>query len=192
MLFENIIIIYLIMMANKTELSMIGINKLEYDPVRDIHPKAPDLVTFGMELFKSQGWMKRVVLEKVCLLYRLFLDRFRKGFKELIKSCSGGNFHLFIFAKLREGSSFCNTALFVILFREIKEFKKLLSVKPCCITECLKGLFVYLKVDAPGSLLCYNCFKFMFHNNGTSQFYSVYRLNILFRTNDVNSLENVI
>lgn len=180
------------MMANKTEFGMIGVNKLEYDPVRDIHPKAPDLVILGMELLEPQGWMKRVILKKVCLLYRLFLDRFGKGFKELIKGCSGGNFHLFIFAKLREGFSICNTALFVILFREIKEFKKLLSVKPCCITECLKGLFVYLKVDAHGGLLCYNCFKFRFHNNSTSQFYSFYRLNILFRTIDVNSLENVI
>ena len=156
------------MMANKTELSMIGINKLEYDPVRDVHPKAPDLVTFGMELLESQGWMKRVVLEKVCLLYRLFLDIFRKGFKELIKGCSSGNFHLLIFAKLREGHSFCNTALFVILFREIKEFKEFLPVKSCGIAERLKFLFLYFYVYTLWCLLCYCCLKSWFHKSAAS------------------------
>lgn len=170
-LLKDIIIIYLIMMSNKTEFSMIGIKKLKNDPVRNIYPEAPSLMPLWVEFLDSQRRVKRITLEKLCLFYSLFLDIFRKRFKEFIEGCSCGDLHLFSrfsFDNLRERISFCSASFFMILLREIKEFKKLLFVKACSVTECIKGLFTYLQVDTFRSCFCDDCFKFWFHKSYTS------------------------
>lgn len=146
-LFKDIIIIYLIMMSNKTEFSMIGIKKLKNDPVRNIYPKAPCLMSLWVEFFDSQRRVKRVTLEKLCFFYSLFLDTFRKCSKEFIEGCGCGDLHLFSFNNFKERISFCSASFFMVLLREIKEFQKLLFVKACSVTECIEGLFAYLQVD---------------------------------------------
>ncbi len=147
---------------------MIGIKKLKNDPVRNIYPEAPDLVSLWMKFLDSQRRVKRIVLEKLCIFNSLCLDTFRQGFKEFIEGCSCGDIHLFSFDNFREGFSFCNASFFMILLREIKEFQKLLFIKTCSITECLKGLFAYLKVDTCGSFFSDGCFEFRFHKSYTS------------------------
>ena len=42
------------MMTYKTELSMICTYKLKYDSVRNIYPKAPDLMTFWVQFLNTQ------------------------------------------------------------------------------------------------------------------------------------------
>ena len=117
--FKNIIIIYLVMMAYKAEFSMIRFNKLKNDSVRNIYPKAPDLMTFWVQLLHSQRRVKGVSFEKLCLFYRLLLDRFGKGFKEFIEGCCSGNLHLFIFKNFGEGFPLCNPAFFVVFLGEV-------------------------------------------------------------------------
>ena len=167
------------MMTYKTELSMICTYKLKYDSVRNIYPKAPDLMTFWVQFLNTKRGMKRIIFEKLCLFYRLFLDRFREFFEEFIEGFSSGDFHLFIFNKLREGFSFCDSAFFMVFLRQVKEFKELLSVKSCGITECLKTLFTYLQVDTLRSLLGYSCFEFRIHKYDTSLYSYFDRFTIL-------------
>lgn len=168
--FKDIIVINLVVMSYKAEFSVISTKKLKDNSVGDIDSEAPDLVSLGVQFFNSQGGVKRVIFEKFCLVYGLFLNRLWKFSKEPVEGCCGGDFHLFIFKKLREGFSFCNAALFMVFLREGKKFDKLFPVKSSSVTEGFKGIFAYLQVNTFRSLPGNSCFQFVFHKSDTSQY----------------------
>ena len=157
---------------------MIRTNKLKNDSIRNIYPKAPDLMTFWVQFLDPQN--------------RLLLDRFRKFLEELIEDFSGRNFHLFIFKKLRKRFSFCNTAFFMVFLRKVKKFKELLSVKSCGSTEGLEAFFTYLKVDTLRGLPCYCCLKFRIPKYVTSPYSYFDRLNIFSGGENVKNVEIVV
>lgn len=102
------------MVSYKAEFSAIGFEKLKYNPIRYIDSKTPGTMSLGVQFLNSKRRVKRIVFEKLSLFYGLFLDRLRKVFEEPVEGCSGRNFHLFIFKKLREGLPFGNTTFFVV------------------------------------------------------------------------------
>lgn len=63
------------MMTYKTEFGVIGRYKFKDDSIGDIYPKAPDLVSFGMQFLNSERSMKGVIFEKLLLFYVLFVTR---------------------------------------------------------------------------------------------------------------------
>ncbi|GEM_PF-7038844 len=84
------------MMPYKAKFSMIGCNELKYNSVGDIHPKAPDLMPFGMQLFNPERRMKWIVFKKFRLFYGFFPDGFGEFFEEFIEGFGSGYFHLFL------------------------------------------------------------------------------------------------
>lgn len=192
MLFKNIIIINLIMMAYITEFGMISIYKFKYNPVRNVHAEAPDMMTFGVQFLNPQRRVERIIFEKLCFFYRLLLYSFWKSLKELIK-CRGSKYlHLFNFNELRERFSLRDTAFFVVFLREIKEFKEFFSVKSCGVAERLKFLFHYFYVNTLWCLLYYCCLKFRFHKYAASLNVVFYRLTILLVSENVKDREEAI
>ena len=152
-------------MTYKTKFSVIIFNKLKYNPIADIDSKTPDLMSFWMQFFNSQGRVKRIVFKKFCFLNCFFLYWGGKVFKETVESCRCRDFHLCIFKKLGKGFPFCGPSFFMVFFSGIKKIEKLLFVKSGSVTKGFEVLFAYFQMNTFRGLFDNISFKFGFHYN---------------------------
>ncbi len=84
------------MMPNKTEFGYVFFGELEYNTIVYINPKAPDIVSLGMQFFGSENGIERIFFKKFCFFSRFLLNSGVEFFKQLIK-CFGGYYsHYFL------------------------------------------------------------------------------------------------
>lgn len=70
------------MVPDITKFSLIGTDKLKNNAIDLIYPEALNVVLFGMQLFGSEGWVKRVALKPISPDDSFLLNLTRKFLKE--------------------------------------------------------------------------------------------------------------
>ncbi len=161
--FKNTKIVNPVVMTNETEFGVIGFNKFKHNPVGNIDPKTPDLMSFGVQFLYSQGGVERVAFEKIGLFYGFFPDAFGKLFKKAVKGCGGGYFHLFI-DKFGEGPPFSNPTFLMVFFGKVQVLEEFLAVESSGVTKSLKVFLAYLYMNILGRLFSDCGFKFRTHS----------------------------
>jgi len=162
-LFENIVIVNLVMMPYKMKLSMVGVQEFENDSVRNIHAKTPDPESFRVQFFDPEGRMKGIALEEVRFFNGLLLDGRGKGSKELVKRGGGGYLHLVALDNLGQGFSFGDSPLFMVFFRLVQSLKKIIAVKSGRVAKRFKVLLADFQVNALWGFLGNLRFEFWGH-----------------------------
>lgn len=87
------IIVDFVVMPNEAKFGNIFLCELENDSIIEINAKTPDIVSFGVELFSAQNWVKWILLEQLGLLGRLALNLLIKRLEKFIECFGGDNLH---------------------------------------------------------------------------------------------------
>jgi hypothetical protein len=149
---ENIVFVNPMMMTDVPEFSLVRPNKLKDHAICSVHSETPYFMMLGMQLFRTQGWVKRIALEQVGLGSSLMLDRFLKFVKQTIKGRGRRNFdHDRLFDQFPQGFSFGHSSRSMISLGSIKRVEKFPSIQTNRVTESFK---IRLGDLNPKTLVC--------------------------------------
>jgi hypothetical protein len=137
--FEQIVVVDRMMVSDISELCLAGSDKLEDYPIGSIHSKAPHFVMLGVQLFRVEGWVKRVALEQIRFGSGFSLNGCWQVVKQAIKRRGRRNLdHARLFDQFAQGLPFRDTTGPMIPLRGVQGVEKFRSVQSDRVTEGFK------------------------------------------------------
>lgn len=148
-LFEQVVVVDRMMMANVAKFGMVGADEREDNSIRAVNSKTPHLVVFGVQFFSPQRRMKRIADKEIGFGRCFSLNVLGEVSEESIERGGRGQFdHDSLRKKGMKRLSFRHSAGAMIFFRGLQCLQKALPVEAHGIAKGFEVVFRNLDLNA--------------------------------------------